>query len=316
MTRSLVPSSGCTNAANIRDAHQLVTDVEALGGKAPARLRNLLTSYDLLTTPAPAPNALDAIVDAATDGTLTAKKLGGMVADAAQAHAAEQFRSGLARNAARSLLHRFGQELLAGAADELLDSLRPIFDANAAAIADAVSILNLDQSYQSFIETADPDQLGAYQGLKASTAKISEIIALATQFGPRSVTFPLIERPVEGIGHEEFWLADGAIFTASAEGLRSASIYMHEWDRAQASLYTIKPQDLGMRTSPWARAGLQLNTVAQAREGVRLWAEQTVENSITPGLVDSGYRNPYRTRAEAPGDVEVFGPDGSIARVV
>jgi hypothetical protein len=78
---------------------------------------------------------------------------------------------------------------------------------------------------------ADPDALGAYQSLKPAAATIAQIAALAVQFGPRSFTFPLIERPFEGIGHEEFWLHNEAIFTATGDGVRSASIYMREYDR-------------------------------------------------------------------------------------
>jgi hypothetical protein len=92
---------------------------------------------------------------------------------------------------------------------------------------------------------------------------------------------------------------------------------MHEWDRAQASLRSIKPQDLGMRTSPWAQTGLRLNTISEAREGVRLWAEQTVHNS-TPASLAGRYINPYtaKTRATEPGEVEILGNDGAVRAVV
>jgi hypothetical protein len=64
-----------------------------------------------------------------------------------------------------------------------------------------------------------------------------------------------------------------------------------------------------------SRKTLRLNTVVEARELVRAWAETMVDNTITPGLVGR-LRYPYKTRAEVPGDVEVFGADGSVEAVI
>jgi len=48
---------------------------------------------------------------------------------------------------------------------------------------------------------------------------------------------------------------------------------------------------------------------------VRGWAETMVDNTITLGLVGR-LRNLYKTRAEAAGDVEVFGANGSVEAVI
>jgi hypothetical protein len=69
------------------------------------------------------------------------------------------------------------------------------------------------------------------------------------RFDSRSITFPLITRPVEGIGHEEFALLDEAIFTAAPEGVRSATKFLLDYQAAVAS-QRIKPTNMAMRFSP------------------------------------------------------------------
>ena len=113
----------------------------------------------------------------------------------------------------------------------------------------------------------------AFQRLRPAAATIDEIVCLAPRFGPRSITFPPIARPVDGIGHEEFALKDEAIFTPTPETVRSATKLLLDHQAAAASQYSIKPTNMGMRFSPWLRGGLRLNSVSEARDCVRQWAE-------------------------------------------
>jgi len=291
-TTPLVPNIGHTRTTHIGDARRLAADVESLGGRLPKALRNLLDAHALLTAPQAASDPLAAIVDTAAIGALTAKKLSELVDAAAQARASAQFRGELAARAGDELVRRFGHELLDGAADAILDSVRQKFDEAAKTIEDCLQLVNLRQDYRAFIDEADPDALGAYQRLKPAAATVSEIITLATQFGPRSITFPMITRPDEGIGHEEFSLENPAIFTATADTVVSASKHMRDYTAAVASQRSIMPTNMGMRFSPWLRGGLRLNTISEARETVRAWAEQQFDNALTPGLVGR-LRNPY-----------------------
>jgi hypothetical protein len=292
MTTPLTPIHGHTNAAHINNARQLAADVEALGGALSPALGNILDAHGLLSTPPAASDPHTAVIDEAATGTLTAAKLDKLIASAAQAHAAAQMRRELAGRASRDLLQRFGRELLDGGADAILASLRPAFDGAAATIEEALQLVDLSQPYSTFIDEADPDELAAYQRLRPAADTIDRIVALAMQFGPRSITFPLIVRPVEGIGHEEFSLDDWAIFTATPEGVRSASQYMRDYHDAVASQRSIKPTDICMRFSPWLRGGLRLNSVTEARESVRQWAETKWDNQLSPDLVGR-LRNPY-----------------------
>jgi hypothetical protein len=301
-TTPLVPNNGHTRATHITHARRLAADVESLGGTLPTALCNLLDAHALLTSPQDHSDPLAAIVDTAATGALTAKKLSELVDAGAQARASTQFRGELAARAHDRLVQRFGHELLNGAADEILDSVRPKFDDAAATIEDALKLVDLRHDYQAFIDEADPDALAAYQRLKPAVATITEIIALAIQFGPRSITFPLITRPDEGIGHEEFSLDDAAIFTATASLVVSTSKHMRDYTAAVASQRSISPTNMGMRFSPWLRGGLRLNTISEARETVRAWAEQQFDSALTPGLVGR-LRNPYALDDERRGAV-------------
>jgi hypothetical protein len=175
-------------------------------------------------------------------------------------------------------LQRFGRELLNGGADAILASLRPAFDEAAATIEEALQLVDLSQPYSVFIDEADPDALAAYQRLKPAEATIDRIVALAMQFGPGSITFPMIVRPVEGIGHEEFAVDDRAIFTATPEGVRSATHSLWDFDAAVASQRSIAPTAMGMRFSPWLPAACAL--IASARH-VR-WCGGGLKRNGTP----------------------------------
>ena len=254
-----------SNVTSFADARQLVADVESLGGKAPKTLHNLLDAHAALTAPpAPASDPLATILDAATDGTLSAKKLAELIDASAQSRAAETFRGDLARRAAGELVRRFGVELLNGAADEILDSLRPAFEQAAATIDEALQLVDLSQPYEEFVNSADPDQLAAYQRLRPAAATIDQIVSLATRFGPRSLSWPLIVSPVEGGIYDAFVpVEDRALFVVPPGG--SIGSWSNMWR-------SYNPGGMGMRTSPWMTGGLRLNSVSEAREHVRVFA--------------------------------------------
>jgi hypothetical protein len=98
---------------------------------------------------------------------------------------------------------------------------------------------------------------------------------------------------VDGVGQ----LGDTVIFTNAPGSNIAAESHRHRE-------FTMRGTQHGMRFSVWLRGGLRLNTVAEARELVRAWAEVKFDNSLTPGLV-ARLANPY-TPPEAPGEVEIF----------
>lgn len=281
---------------NLADARALRNDVEGAGGTLPTRLVNLLDSTDLFNAAQRRPDPADAIMAAAVAGELTAKKLDSLARDGALAHTTAQFRANLHARASSLIAKRFAAELADGGANEVLDSMRSEFDTAARVISDGVAQINLDQDYAQFIETATPEQLAAYQQLKAAVVTVDRIVAVAVKyFGLHSFTaFGAIERPgIDGAGQ----LDDAVLFTSPPESNITAESHRHRE-------FTTRRTQQGMRFSVWLRGGLRLNTVAEAQELVRVWAEVKFDNGLTPGLVGR-LANPY-TPPQVPGEVEIF----------
>jgi hypothetical protein len=71
---------------------------------------------------------------------------------------------------------------------------------------------NMSQSYAEFVETADPDQLLAWQRLRPAVDTIGAVVELvARSFGARSLLFPMIKSPVGNvIAPEDFAAIDDA----------------------------------------------------------------------------------------------------------
>jgi hypothetical protein len=165
---------------------------------------------------------------------------------------------------------------------------------------------NMSQSYAEFVETADPDQLLAWQRLRPAVDTIGAVVELvARSFGARSLLFPMIKSPVGNVIAPEDFAAidDAAIFTSTPGTLGSTMASYRDYADIVATQGSIKPRDPGMRFSQWLGTRT-LNSVSQAREVVRCWAEAKVEASITPGLVGR-LHNPYalssKARATLPG---------------
>ncbi len=121
----------------LRDCSALVTAAEEAGGKAPKVLMNILAGAALLNAHSTVPDPARAIVAAATDGTLTAEKLGELVTEAAHAQVVNTYIGELRQRSERMFVAEFRRALGAGACDELLGTLRPIWDEHAAAVGEA-----------------------------------------------------------------------------------------------------------------------------------------------------------------------------------
>ena len=169
---------------NFNDATRLAALTTAAGGAVPERLGYLLSAYEVLTAPTRVAPPEEAIMTAALSGKLTEKKLNELLPDAAIAQLVRQFRGDLGRSAQNSLLGQFHRELEAGAADELLNSLRPKFDAAAKAIAHAKSIINPESSAEHIIESGDPGLVEAWGTLRDHLAVVQKISAVARSVQP------------------------------------------------------------------------------------------------------------------------------------
>jgi hypothetical protein len=187
----------------------------------------------------------------------------------------------------------FHKALHDGAADELLDSLRPVFDKAAENVAAAHDLIPPTAQAEEFLATARPAALTAWQGLNKHLSVIGQVGSVAAAFGPRNGNFPLIAEYALGAG---FRLDDGAIWCTHGSDLEADST-------------TFRQPDRGHRTSPWYRIPLRLNTVSEAKERYRVWAEsqwdathytRTIQRQTPDGGVEEfELRNPYARMALA-----------------
>jgi hypothetical protein len=193
---------------DIRDCQKFASAITAAGGTVPDVLGHLLSAYQLLASPARAQRPESDILTHALDGTLDQKTLDRLLPAAATAAMANTYRGELARQSEHTLVGQFHRELEAGAADEILASMRPVFDRHAAAIATARTLIDPESTAEQVIESGQPELVTAWQTLDGHIAAISRIAVVARAFGPRLGNFPRITEFALG---ENFRLTDTAI---------------------------------------------------------------------------------------------------------
>ena len=188
--------------------------------------------------------------------TLTAERLDELITEAARQQMRASYAGDLKRRIAPLLVAAVHQALDDGAADEILDSLRPSFDEHAEQISRARAMINPESSIEHVLASGTPELITAWQQLDGHLAVINAIAAIASRFGPRNGHFPLI---TEYAGADNFRLEDRAIFCTDGPGLEADSA-------------VFKRPDQGHRTSPWFKVALRLHTVDSARDRYRAWA--------------------------------------------
>jgi hypothetical protein len=275
----------------ISDAQRLCTAVQAAGEQVPAQLSNTLGGLDLLTGLAAIPDPARAVVDAARAGDLTADTLRDLLTDAALKHMVADYSGHLRGRAERLFLEAFFQVLENGAADEILTSLRPDFDAAAEAVAEARELIPVSAPAEQFLSEATPEAVVAWQSLDIHINKLNAIGLVASLFGPRSQKFALVE---EYALADNFRLHDRALFCADGDLEADSKVFNGPGVH---------------RASPWFRIGrLRLHSVESARERYRIYAEaewnrlnagRLVQRYTESGeLEDVPIKNPY-ARTEA-----------------
>ena len=200
---------------------------------------------------------------AAVAGQLDEKRLAELVAEAAHAQLVNTYRGELRTRSERLFVNAFHAALVKdGAADQLLDSLRDRFQEVAEAITEARTLIPTNQPAEAFLRTAETDAVTFWPQLDGHIATLDAIGRIPAQFGCRTGNFPQFEAFALGDG---FRLEGRAIFCANGPN-----------EQADSAAF----RGTGThRASPWFRMPLRLNTVAQAVECYRVWAEASWDAS-------------------------------------
>jgi hypothetical protein len=277
---------------NFTDARRFADAVTAAGGTVPDSLANLLAAHALLARPGATQPPERDIVTHALSGDLTERVLDKLLPAATAAAASIAYRQELARSCGHTLLGAFHRAVKGGAADEILNSLRPAFDKAAAAIDAAMSLINPESTPEAVLAGGAPGTIEAWQGLDKHVRAVARIGAVAAAFGPRNGNFPQI---VEHPPIDNFRLHDLALLCTSGPLIADSALF--------------STPDRGHRTSPWARTALQLHSIESARARYNAWAADEVDavNSSRPrgGWIDEHGRmhqdpvppNPFREKA-------------------
>ena len=255
-----------------------------------SRWPTILTGWDVLIAPALVQAPEKAIVEAARNGELTPDTLADLIAEAARQQSVATYCADMKRNCERPLVAAFHKALQSGAADLVLDSLRPAFDKAVAAIETARDLIPTDQPAEQFMHSAKPAALSAWQKLDGHLAVITAIGAIAARFGCRTARFRLIE---EYTLADNFRLDDRPLFCCDGE--------------LEADSRPFGRPDSGHRTSPWFRTALKLHSVKGARDRYRGWAavewERINAGPTTSWLGDDGQmheqprpENPFKAK--------------------
>jgi hypothetical protein len=245
--------------AQIFDCRQFAQSVTSAGGTLPETLAALLRSHEVLTAPVVTEDPGNAILDAAAAGALDQKLLAKLLGPAALAASAGQYRAELAGRAERMLVMRWYRELKAGAADAILDSLRPAFNEHAEQIAKAKSVgINSESTLEHLVASATSESglIEAWNALDGHIRAITRIASVASQFGFQpQATFPQVKGFTSGHVH----LIDDRALLATSGGLL-----------ADSALF--RRPDAGHRTSPFFRTTLRLQSISEAQHRHDLWA--------------------------------------------
>ena len=246
-------------------------------------------------TPGDTDDVLKPILDKALAGELDAKAVDLMLAAAATQQQIAEFRRDLRRIAEPAVVRRFHKALKDGCADEVLDSLRrPVFDEAAQGLARAKAAgINAESDPAHILSTGNSDTAAAWQDLPKHLAVVSRIgmITGISAVGRRRNSRRSASTPAPRTSGSKIPRC------CAAPGIWSPSAMF------------ARPDPIGHRTSPWARAILRLNTIDEARARYNGFAAaefDRVNDRALGGWVDEQGQvhphpkpeNPYRRETE------------------
>jgi hypothetical protein len=241
--------------ASMASAKALLSAVESRGVKPPKPLANLVEAQQLLASLAETPNdPADAILAAAAAGALTVDSARELATAGAIDRQVTEYLSIVAAQSHHRFLLRFHECLDAGCADEILDALRPQFDAAAAKVTETLQLVDASVSDSVLVSRATSDQLAAWRRLPAHIAALSGIAGIATRFGMLG-DFPLIQDPRD---------VDVQLRNGQLTGVHDAAVMCTGGDLMQDSRVFNQPQPAGdLRSSPWVRVTPRLWSIAE-----------------------------------------------------
>lgn len=251
------------HSTTMANADALCTAATKLGATPPKELLNISAGHRALVEAAKATSdPTNAILSAAADGTLTAKSARELATDAVISKLTSDHLITVASQANRRFVEKFHEALQAGAADAILDQLRPAFDEAAANIAATLDLVDINTPDSALVANATSKQLDAWRTLPKHISTLTEIASLATRFGMFG-GFALIEDPRD----KDVMLRGGEL-----AGLDDRATMCCNSDLIQASRTFLQPNP-DIRSSPWLRVQPKLHTIGEARERVRTTAE-------------------------------------------
>lgn len=234
------------------EVRRFCESVTAAGGTIPDILQHLLDGADLIAAHSATQAPAAGIVDQLAAGKLDSRKLGTLIEEAARQRLVADYAGDLRIAVEPVIVTRFHKALGAGAAGEILSSLRGHFDAAATQIAKAKSAIGSGESDPSHVlATGNSETVECWQQLPAHLAVVAGIGRIAAQFGVRQTSaFSLVSE--YGLA-DNYKLADEAL-TCTTGNLVADSAGFQRPDRGHVS-------------SPWYRAGgLRLWTVEEVRQ--------------------------------------------------
>lgn len=289
-----------TRVNSMQNPVALLHALEGLGVTPPKSLQDLADGFELLG-PTISPAVTDpahTIVDAAIAGTLTQKKLDDLLAKAAAQVQANQYRQEFRLRADINFGKRFHDTLIEGAADAILESLRPQFDTTADQISTALDHVDLHNTPQRLLTvTATPDEQAAWGRLPELVRQIDRLAAIAAAFGPRgnlAVIDDLTTR--DSLLHNSLsWCDDRALMCCAGDLVTASNAF--------------RAANPNWQNSPWLRVTPKLATIAEAQEAYREYAETDFEarashragsGTLTEnGFVPDTYTNPHKAKVTA-----------------
>lgn len=280
----------------VRHARALLAEIAECGVEPPKVLTDLIGAFDDLAKASAVSDPIGELVKAVAGGQLRGKELDKRVAETAVAMHVAEFRAGLQARVEPVLVRQFINALdEGGAADEVIDSLRPAFDTAATKLAECAELVNPNTDAETFLASASPEQIAAWRDVDEHVATLTKVSSVVGNFGPHSNSFPLLEVPAN-LTNVGFINNIGTLCVDP------------QWDLGRACALF---QKFGShRNSPWFRGAsmLRLNSIAEAREKIRAWAESSWDamninqgrGILDPdrGFIPTPIRNPF-AKAEA-----------------
>lgn len=280
---------------DMRRAQGLIWALEGLNVTPPKVLVNLAEGFDLLGTPiqAVAVDPGNAIIDAAADGTLNLKTLDDMLAHAAAQDRANGYRQEFRLKAERKFAHRFQAALIKGAAQQVIDGIRPQFDAAAGELTAARDAVDLQSTPQRLLNvTATTEEQSAWGRLPDLVSQVDRIAAIAAVFGPLEDLAVVDNLTNRDTFLRLGWLDPRALMCCGGDVARVTE--------------TFRQPNTAWQTSPWLRVPLELQTIASAQERYREvaesdWAARESQRSGSGTLTEHGFvpdtrPNPHKQR--------------------